>query len=186
MHQIADICSQVCWKLQHGRLELRCRGPLLEVSTNLPVRLVLAQVKSDKRGDGAFLNIMLTCRLWCHIFTQLLWTDISSIRCKLASFHTFPIRHLPIVRSLSIKVPIYDTMNADTTALSYHENAVGRIPVRPEDIEGALELLPKSLKLMENLDSFSLVIPCLYAIPARFAPKIKRGYLLEILQVLPP
>ncbi|KAJ9602177.1 hypothetical protein H2200_013297 [Cladophialophora chaetospira] len=125
------------------------------------LQLVLRQVKIDAHSDrsAAFLNALLTCRQWLQISEPILWTDIALRGGQLIKFVRGPATSALLVRSLSIKVPAHYDWDVNTKSMFYDEDAVIPIPWRWLHFNDALKLLPKTLERMENLESFSFVLP---------------------------
>ncbi|KAJ9612549.1 hypothetical protein H2200_004146 [Cladophialophora chaetospira] len=157
---------------------------------NLPVevlRLVLGHVNSGAHRDRnrTSLNAMLTCRLWYQICIQLFWTDVFLMGSSFFEFRRCPTRYLRYVRTLSIRIPIYNELSA--RRVSPVDDASAVIPGRydPENIAQALESLAQHLKLMENREVFSLVVPRITQLD-RYQPEVlNRVSLLKVLSALP-
>ncbi|KAJ9610772.1 hypothetical protein H2200_005549 [Cladophialophora chaetospira] len=130
------------------------------------LRLVLTDVRTWARRDRskAFLNAITTCRLWSDIGVSLLWTDVSLSGSQLFKFTKtgIPQTHAQRVRSLSIKVPTYESWQNHVSSSWYDAAATIPQPFTHKDVWTALRLLPEKLGLMTNMSCFSFVVPSLF------------------------
>lgn len=140
-----------------------------------------AKVNSSRERDATFLNTLTVCRLWYEIGHELLWTDVSLTGAQLVKFTRCPHPSSAIMRSLTIKAPVYPHEKADL--VGHYETAIVYPPFTPPDICKALEVLPVNLRIMEKLESFSLVVP--YAHGRKLNTEIHPLRFLGILLALP-
>ena len=150
------------------------------------LRLVLKNVQTDARRDrsGAFLHATTTCRRWSQVCVSLLWTDINLAGIQLFRFTSCNIAqsNAQLVRSLTIKVPVYTYTNP-TSSAEHDEPAVLPCSYTKQDIEDALGSLAQKLGVMAYLECFSIVVPVV-----RNGVKltsVDRRSLLAILQAVP-
>ncbi|KAJ9616793.1 hypothetical protein H2200_000512 [Cladophialophora chaetospira] len=163
------------------------------------VQLVLQAVRTESRcsGDASFTHCLTVCQRWHRIGEQLLWTDIALTNLQLKKFCASKCTAFEITRSLTVAIiPPKDgpgsVYNRECENLNWWEGTgmeeLDRVNAEikrdTNEIWQQLEHLPTKIRLMKQLESFSVYVlsyDCVIQTPCFYLRNREMGALVDAL-----